>query len=161
MRFWSDYVAGERASSYIYDDQGRSGGLGRGERFVIVGDYNADPVDGDSRDGAINQLLDSRSIRTRVSPGSEGGVEQARLQGGANEDHRADPALDTADFNDTPAPGNLRVDYVLPSRQLPVLDAGVFWPTEDDPLFRLVGTYPFPTSDHRLVWADLRLVHRD
>ncbi len=154
-------MAGERASSYIDDDQGRSGGLGRGERFVIVGDYNADPVDGDSRDGAINQLLDSRSIRTRVSPGSEGGVEQARLQGGANEEHRADPALDTADFNDTPAPGNLRVDYVLPSRQLPVLDAGVFWPTEDDPLFRLVGTYPFPTSDHRLVWADLRLVHRD
>ncbi|ANS79970.1 Glycerophosphoryl diester phosphodiesterase [Serinicoccus hydrothermalis] len=161
IRFWADYVAGKRASSYIYDDQGRSGGLGRFERFVIVGDYNADPVDGDSRDGAINQLLDSRDVRTRVVPDSEGAVEQAELQGGANLDHVADPAFDTADFTDSPEPGNLRVDYVLPSRTLPILDAGVFWPTEDDPLFRLVGTYPFPTSDHRLVWADLRLLHRD
>jgi hypothetical protein len=26
-------------------------------------------------------------------------------------------------------------------------------------LFRLVGVFPFPTSDHRLVWVDVR-VHR-
>lgn len=161
IRFWADYVAGNRTASYIYDDQGRSGGLPRSERFVIVGDYNADPVDGDSRDGAINQLLDSRFVNTKMTPDSDGGVEQAALQGGANEAHLADPAFDTADFNDNPAPGNLRVDYVLPSRHLPILDAGVFWPTTDDPLFRLVGTYPFPTSDHRLVWTDVRLPHRD
>lgn len=161
IRFWADYVAGNRTADYIYDDQGRTGGLDRSERFVIVGDYNADPVDGDSRDGAINQLLDSRFVNTKSAPASEGGVEQDALQGGANEAHRADPAVDTADFNDNPAPGNLRVDYVLPSRRMLILDAGVFWPTEEDPLFRLVGTYPFPTSDHRLVWADLRLPHRD
>ena len=161
IRFWADYVAGNRTASYIYDDQGRAGGLDRSERFVIVGDYNADPLDGDSRDGAINQLLDSRFVTTKVTPASEGGVEQAALQGGANTEHVADPAFDTADFNDNPAPGNLRVDYVLPSRRMLILDAGVFWPTEDDPLFRLVGTFPFPTSDHRLVWADLRLPHRD
>jgi hypothetical protein len=34
------------------------------------------------------------------------------------------------------------------------VDAGVFWPLASDPLFRLVGTFPFPTSDHRLVWID-------
>ena len=34
-------------------------------------------------------------------------------------------------------------------------DAGVFWPLESDPLFYLVGTFPFPSSDHRLVWVDL------
>jgi hypothetical protein len=45
---------------------------------------------------------------------------------------------------------------VLPSRRLKVRDAGVFWPRSDDPLFRLVGTFPFPTSDHRLVWVDVR-----
>jgi hypothetical protein len=64
--------------------------------------------------------------------------------------------LDTADFADT-APGNLHADYVLPSKDLRIGDAEVFWPLSDDPLFRLVGTFPFPSSDHRLVWVDARL----
>ncbi|WP_130011307.1 endonuclease/exonuclease/phosphatase family protein [Serinicoccus sediminis] len=160
IRFWADYVAGPQHSRYIYDDRGRTGGLAPGERFVIAGDYNADPHDGDSRDGAINQLLDHPRVSTQVVPDSEGAVEAAEVQGGANESHVGDPAHDTADFNDNPEPGNLRVDYVLPSRSLPVRDAGVFWPTSDDPLFDLVGTFPFPTSDHRLVWTDVRLPHR-
>jgi Endonuclease/Exonuclease/phosphatase family len=42
---------------YIYDDEGRHGGLGAGEHFVIAGDQNADPFDGDSVDFAIRQLL--------------------------------------------------------------------------------------------------------
>ncbi|MGO3815510.1 MAG: endonuclease/exonuclease/phosphatase family protein, partial [Cellulosimicrobium funkei] len=58
------------------------------------------------------------------------------------------------DFADT-APGNLRADYVLPSRDLRVRDAGVFWPVQADPLSRLTGVFPFPSSDHRLVWVDL------
>ena len=33
--------------------------------------------------------------------------------------------------------------------------ARVFWPLSTDPLFRLVGTFPFPSSDHRLVWIDV------
>lgn len=140
-----------------YDDQGRSGGLEPGSRFVIAGDYNADPLDGDSLDGAINQLLEHPRVNTKVTPDSEGGVEQSLLQGGINDEHVADPALDTADFAEPP--GNIRVDYVLPSKSLRILDAEVFWPTEDDELFRLVGTFPFPTSDHRLVWVDLHLPH--
>ncbi len=56
-----------------------------------------------------------------------------------------------------PAPGNLRADYVLPSRDLRVLDAAVFWPVQADPLSALTGTFPFPSSDHRLVWVDLRV----
>ena len=31
--------------------------------------------------------------------------------------------------------------------------SAVFWPLSD-PLFPLVGVFPFPTSDHRLVWVD-------
>ena len=80
------------------------------------------------------------------------------FRSGVNLEHLGDPALDTADFAEPP--GNIRVDYVLPSRSLKIEDAGVFWPTSDDPLFRLVGTYPFPTSDHRLVWVDVKLPHR-
>ncbi len=67
-----------------------------------------------------------------------------------------DAAFDTADFSDS-APGNLRADYVLPRKQLRIDDAGVFWPLESDPLFGLVGTWPFPGSDHRLVWIDVRI----
>ncbi len=55
-----------------------------------------------------------------------------------------------------PGPGNLRADYVLPSKNLKLLDGAVFWPLSTDPLFRLVGVFPFPTSDHRLVWVDVR-----
>jgi hypothetical protein len=39
-----------------------------------------------------------------------------------------------------------------------VTDSGVFWPTTDSELFsRLIGTFPFPGSDHRLVYIDVRL----
>ena len=156
IRFWADYVT-PGAGRYMYDDEGRRGGLRPGSRFVILGDQNADPLDGDSVDAAINQLLDSRWIRD-PKPTSAGAVEAARLQGGANLTHRGDPAYDTADFNDNPAPGNLRADYVLPSRRgLKVKGAGVFWPVRSDPLSRLTGEFPFPTSDHRLVWVDLRI----
>lgn len=152
IRFWADYVAGER---YVYDDRGHRGGLRRGESFVIAGDQNADPLDGDSVDAAIDQLLDSPYLRDPM-PTSAGGPDAAARQGGANATHEGDPAYDTADFADT-APGNLRADYVLPSRDLRVHDAGVFWPTAADPLSRLTGEYPFPSSDHRSVWVDLTL----
>jgi endonuclease/exonuclease/phosphatase family metal-dependent hydrolase len=155
IRFWADYVTGGRTASYIYDDDGGRGGLHRGASFVILGDYNADPADGDSYDNAIHQLLAHPRIQD-PAPRSAGAAEAAELQGGANESHLGDPALDTADFADT-TPGNLRVDYTLPSRNLRVRDAGVFWPTRTDPLSRLTGEYPFPSSDYRLVWVDLKL----
>lgn len=162
IRFWADYVT-PGAGDYIYDDQGRTGGLRPGSSFVIMGDQNADPEDGDSADDAILQLLDSPLINTSATPTSAGGPQQAALQGGANTAHEGDPIFDTADFADT-TPGNLRADYVLPSTDLRIADAKVFWPEDSDPLFRLVGTFTpslpggFPSSDHRAVWVDLDLV---
>src|SRR5215218_1995656 len=156
IRLWADYVLPSR-SGYLYDDQGRQGGLKPGARFVIMGDQNADPFDGDSVAGAPQQLLENPRVNTSLTPTSLGGPEQAVLQGGANLTHRGDPAFDTADFVDVPEPGNLRADYVLPSKNLRILDAGVFWPASTDPLFRLVGVFPFPTSDHRLVWVDVHV----
>lgn len=153
IRFWADYIRSGRRSSYIYDDSGRRGGLPRGASFVIAGDQNSDPFDGDSMPGAIQQLLDHPRINTSVTPSSPGGTEQARLQGGANDAQLSDPAFDTADFGEPP--GNLRADYVLPRRNLRILDAAVFWPLSDDPAFEPVGVFPFPSSDHRLVWIDL------
>ncbi|MDH3539045.1 MAG: ScyD/ScyE family protein [Acidimicrobiia bacterium] len=151
IRFWSDYVNG---ADYIYDDAGVSGGWS-GEYFVVAGDQNSDPLDGDSIPGSAQQLLDDPRVNATTTPASAGAVEQDGLQGGINESHLSDPAFDTADFNDDPAPGNLRADYVLPSANLDIADSGVFWPESTDPLFSLVGTFPFPSSDHRLVWVDL------
>lgn len=152
IRFWADYVSGGRKAAYIYDDEGGRGGLERGASFVIAGDQNADPQDGDGWPGAIAQLLEHRKVNTSKTPTSRGAVEASDEQGGVNEDHAGDPAEDTADFAEPP--GNIRADYVLPSRDLPIRDARVFWPTSDHPLSRLTGDHPFPTSDHRLVWVD-------
>jgi hypothetical protein len=155
IRFWADYVSGGRTAAYIYDDEGGRGGLGRGQDFVIAGDQNADPFDGDSYDDAILQLLDHPRVQD-PHPASAGAVEAATRDGGANLTHTGPAAEDTADFADG-APGNLRADYVLPSERLAVAGSGVYWLTSSDPLFtRLVGTFPFPTSDHRLVWVDVR-----
>ena len=155
IRFWSDYVGpGASVGSYIYDDNGKTGGLEPGSMFVVAGDQNSDPNDGDSIPGSAQLLLDHPRVNMKVTPSSPGGTEQSGLQGGANLTHLSDPAFDTADFSDF-APGNLRADYVLPSKNLRISDAGVFWPLESDPLFPLVGTFPFPSSDHRLVWVDV------
>jgi hypothetical protein len=164
IRFWADYVT-PGAGRYIYDDRGRRGGLGRREHFVIAGDQNADPFDGDSTEDAILQLLDNPRINTGMTPASPGGPEQSALQGGANDAHVGNPAFDTADFADT-APGNLRADYVLPDRRTRIVGSFVFWPRSDDPLFPLVGLFDpallpdgngFPSSDHRLVAVDVRV----
>ncbi len=152
IRFWADYIQRGR-SRYIYDDNGVYGGLRGSDRFVIAGDQNSDPLDGDSIPGAIQQLLDNPRVNDKVTPSSPGATEQAGIQGGANDAQLSDPAFDTADFSDD-SPGNLRADYVLPRKNMKITDAGVFWPLSNDPLFPLVGTFPFPSSDHRLVWID-------
>jgi hypothetical protein len=173
IRFWADYISPGRQSRYIYDDNGKLGGLKPGERFVIAGDQNSDPLDGDSIPGSAQQLLEHPLVNSKVTPESAGAVEAAQLQGRANATHRGDPRFDTADFSDS-APGNLRADYVLPRKSLKILDSAVFWPVQADPFFRLTGVfdndpYPngwrevggFPTSDHRLVWVDVKAKHDD
>jgi hypothetical protein len=158
IRFWADYILPGARSSYIYDDDGVSGGLTPGASFVIAGDQNSDPLDGDSIPGAIQQLIDHPLVNTKFTPQSEGAIEAAALQGRANLTHRSDPRYDTADFADG-APGNLRADYVLPRKNLKIVDGAVFWPVQSSPLFRLTGVFPFPSSDHRAVWVDVVVPH--
>ena len=153
IRFWADYLLPGSHSRYIYDDKGTRGGLAPGSLFVIAGDQNSDPLDGDSIPGSAQLLLEHPLVNARNAPTSAGAVQQSALQGGANLTHRSDPAFDTADFADS-APGNLRVDYVLPRRDMQIVDSAVFWPLNTDPLFPLVGVFPFPSSDHKLVWID-------
>jgi len=162
IRFWHDYI---NNAGYIYDDNGSTGGLAANSSFVILGDYNSDPLDGDSIPGAIQQLLNDPLVDSSFIPSSPGGTQQSGLQGGRNVLHLSDPMYDTADFADV-NPGNLRADYVLPSEfGLNVLGGGVFWPQNSDPTFPLVGTYNpsnfwagFPSSDHRAVYLDVQAV---
>ncbi len=121
--------------------------------FVVLGDLNADPNDGESVDHAIRQLLEHPRVDASVVPQSNGAIEAAKAQAGPNVGHRTDPSTDTADFSEKGKnSGNLRVDYVLPSRELKPLLGGVFWPASDEPGHELIDA-----SDHRLVWVDVRV----
>lgn len=128
IRFWKDYLSSPDAD-YLVDDSGAHGGLSEGESFVIAGDLNSDPERGDSLQAAIAGLIKHPRVRDArpTSPGH--GVATALF--GRRE---------------------VRVDYVLPSRDLNVIDQGVVWPDEGEPLAKAIGA-----SDHRMVWLDIQL----
>jgi hypothetical protein len=149
-RFWIEYL-GRGDRNYMVDDKGGTGGLDKGALFVIAGDLNADPMDGDSANGAIGQLLAFPLINASCTPLSSGAREASVVQGGKNRQHKGDPATDTSDFNDEHT-GNLRLDYVLPSADITVRNCGVFWPAGDESGHDLASA-----SDHRLVWLDISL----
>jgi len=118
-----------------------------------MGDLNADPIDGNSLRNASRQLTDHEAINDDMTPSSELAFEIGLRQGGMNRNHGGDPRLDTADFNDRRT-GNLRVDYILPSRRgTGVNCAMVLWQNgEHDRLNEAI----LKASDHRLVFMDLR-----
>jgi len=133
--FWRHYIENDPA---IKDDSGHAGGLGKGEAFVILGDLNSDPLSGDSRRGAIESLLEHPRI-TDPQP--------RRMS--ADDSTPDEVANDTANFGRN---GEMRADYVLPSRELTTIDAQVFWPSDGQPGERWIHA-----SDHRLVWVDVEL----
>ena len=148
IRFFADYVVPEK-SNYIYDDNGKKGGLVAGSHFIIAGDLNSDEFDGDSTNEAAKLITQHPMIRRGSPPSSEGGPYYAQEQGQKNLGQKGDPAFDTSDFNDQTV-GNMRIDYCLPSKNLKLLGSGVFWPKPDQPGGDLVSA-----SDHRLVWIDI------
>jgi endonuclease/exonuclease/phosphatase family metal-dependent hydrolase len=155
IRFWTDYISPDK-SAYLYDDRGRAGGLDSGAKFVILGDLNADPFDGDGLREGIGGLLTHRRVQD-VRPASEGAQEASAVQGGTNQQHKGPARLDTYQSRPGQAPGNLRLDYVLPSAGLAVIKAGVFWPRVSDPLSGLTAGPPYVSSDHRLVFAEIEM----
>lgn len=155
VRFWLDYVTPGQGD-YIYDDTGVTGGLAEDAHFVMVGDQNLDPNDGDGIREMGQLLLASPRFQDPL-PRSEGGPAAAIADGGKNAGHTGDPAYDTADFADDGEfdPGNLRADYVLPSTNFEVVGTGIFWPVPGDPLAYLLEVDGAQTSDHRLVYVDV------
>ncbi|KPQ17911.1 MAG: Metal-dependent hydrolase [Rhodobacteraceae bacterium HLUCCO18] len=124
LLFWVQYLGG-------WTPEGSSLSA---ERFVVMGTFNIDPERGEGRREGL------AALRTH-----------ARLQD--PEPRRPDGGMVTADWPED-GPGQLRVDYLLPSRTLAVTDSGILWPG-DAPLLGISAGTASAASDHRLVWIDL------
>lgn len=107
-------------------------------KFILAGDANLDPKDGDGRKEAILRLLSDERV-VDPQPLRKGDVTQGEGQ-------RGDPRLDTVDWPG-PEPGSLRVSYILPSATLEVRDSGIVADAEEGHIAT--------ASRHRLVWVDL------
>ncbi|MBT0585332.1 endonuclease/exonuclease/phosphatase family protein [Alteromonas oceanisediminis] len=140
IRFWLDYVTPGQGN-YIYDARGLKGGLEDDASFVILGDQNASPDRPNETPQVIVNLLSSPQVNNTFTPTSEAGKQ--------NRPDNASAKFHTASWG-------ARADYVIPSKQLKIANGGVFWPSKDDPLYRLVKDRQ-SSSDHRLVWLTLAL----
>lgn len=120
LKFWTDLI------------EGRLPFAPPAAPFVLLGDANADPADGDGLQNGIGRLL---SHPTLTDPAPRGSIRDAGKTG--------DPALHTAVYDRT---GGLRLDYVLPDAGLTVRGAGI---TE--------GQAARTASSHWPVWVDLDL----
>ncbi|KKO48964.1 endonuclease [Arsukibacterium sp. MJ3] len=142
IRFWLDYLNPAEAG-YIYDDNGKTGGLTDNSRFVLLGDLNASADgDGDAISTAIKALVSHHRINQSFTPASKGGAENT-------------PELFHAKYHT--ASWRMRADYVLASDfGFNIKDGGVFWPAKDDADYPLVGSRG-ASSDHKLVWLTLAL----
>ena len=100
--------------------------------FVLAGDANLDPVDGQGRKQAIRDLLADPRLQNTAPAGARG--------------------TDTVDWTD-PVPGDLRVSYVLPSTHWRITGQQVVWPGDESRIADMVTT----ASRHRLVWVDLAI----
>lgn len=105
---------------------------------VLLMAANVDPEDGDGLGGAMRALLERPDL---TDPAPRGAPRPAVADG-----HAGDPALDTVNWDDPPdGPGDLRVDYAIPSAGLRVVASGVEWPAEG------------AASRHAIVWVDVAL----
>ncbi|MGV8960647.1 MAG: endonuclease/exonuclease/phosphatase family protein [Stenotrophomonas sp.] len=148
LRLWQDYLAGD-SKSWLCDDQGRCGGLAADARFVILGDLNNDPVDGDGQHDAILELLENPRVLRYPTPHSRGAEQTSLAYAEKGIARRGAPAQATGDFG--PRSGTMRLDYVLPSSGFQYLGSGVFWPANDSTEAKIADG-----SDHHLVWVDVR-----
>ena len=148
LRLWKEYLDGGDAP-WLCDDKGTCGGLAADARFVILGDLNNDPVDGDGRHEGILELIEHPRVLRYPTPRSVGGEQTSLAYAEKGITRRGAPAHATGDFG--PKSGTMRLDYVLPSAGFQYAGSGVFWPAQESPEAKIADG-----SDHHLVWVDVR-----
>jgi hypothetical protein len=149
IRLVADYID-EKKGSYLNDDGGNPGGLAADAQFVIVGDLNCDPIDGQSVPGTMKQLLEHPRVNASFAPTSEGGPLTVQKFPDQFVNNHGDPARVTSNFTQE-GHGCLRIDYALPSRGLKVVKGGIYWPKPG-----VAGADAVTATDHRSVWIDIR-----
>lgn len=147
---WRHYLDNAPDAAWLCDDAGRCGGLEANARFVIAGDLNNDPIDGDGHHAAIIELMEHPRMLRHPAPTSAGGAETARAYAARGLLRKGAPEQVTGDFG--PKSGAMRLDYVLPSVGFGYLGGGIFWPASGDRHAPIADG-----SDHHLVWAELAL----
>jgi endonuclease/exonuclease/phosphatase family metal-dependent hydrolase len=125
ISFWADYIDG---APYIVDDANHPGGLAEDAPFILLGDLNAAPKQTSAFKDPITTLFSCRRLNSQVIPQSDIDL----------------PGLSPSDTTIA----KLRVDYVLPSKDIAIVAAGVWRHPSTS------GTTP---SDHFPVWMDLRI----
>lgn len=153
LRLWKEYLDGGH-TPWLCDDQGRCGGLAADARFVIVGDLNNDPADGDGHHEAILELLEHPRVLRYPTPASTGAEQTGRAYVEKGVTRHGAPHHATGNFG--PRHGTLRLDYVLPSAGFSHLGSGVFWPASDSAEAKIADG-----SDHHLVWVDVTAVSKN
>lgn len=110
-------------------------GLPPAPPFAVIGKPNLDPNDGDGTPAALLALMAV--------------LQDPQPKGQAPKDHgQGDPALDTSRLK---SGEGLRVDMILPSKDIHVTAAGVMWPAPGDPLAPVLDL----ASPHRPVWVTI------
>ena len=155
IRLWCDYLDG---ADYLRDDAGRQGGLSSAASFVLLGDLNADPQAGDGDRRAIRRLL----AHPRLHASAAQGAMRPSSAGGVSHGARLSRPVAAAQASYWTHLRGLRLDYVLPSRDLQVQGSGIFWPATAEPGREWLADSQDQdraalSSDHRLVWVDLLL----
>lgn len=125
IRLWADYI---EDAGYLVDDADRAGGIQAGSSFVLLGNLGRSPEPKAGPDDVITTVLyGARGVNHEITPESPVSV----------------PGLDMT----ATTFGNVRADYVLPSRDLGIAAAGIWRSPPSGG-----GTFP---SDHFPVWMDL------
>ena len=110
--------------------------------FILLGQSNLDPVDGDGLHDAMTALLSHPALQDIQPRGDDLHHDPGQ---------RGDPTLDTAFY--AKGVGGLRVDVLLPQAGLAIKAAGVMWPTAQDDFSTTLAA----ASRHRPVWAEVVL----
>ena len=152
--FWKHYINGAQ----LMDDKGNNTAFGS-DKFVIMGDLNADTQSSAGMTNGFNELMSDALINQDVSlPDAQLTPVSTGAEAEPNPKGHPYPQTRTSVFG-------LRVDYAMPSIALNTIETGVYWAAEgepgrllfNDPRIGKYGNSKEVSSDHRFVWSVIKV----